>query len=131
MFNEKGLAVRPEDFKPFVGTGENRYLGGVAEKHGFPLDIPSAKKRTYEIYLDLVPERLRAFPGAETLVRSCRGAGLKLALASSADAIKVQANLRKIGLPPEQWDAIVTGEDVERRKPEPDIFLFAARKLSS
>lgn len=130
MFKEKGLEVRPEDFRPFVGAGENRYIGGVAEKYGFPLDILSAKKRTYEIYLDLVPKHLRAFPGAQSLVHSCRRAGLKIALASSADAIKINANLREIGLPPEQWDAVVTGEDVERRKPEPDIFLYAAQKLA-
>jgi HAD superfamily hydrolase (TIGR01509 family) len=130
MFKEKGLEVQLEDFRPFVGMGENRYIGGVAEKYGLPLDILSAKKRTYEIYLDLVPKHLRAFPGAQSLVRSCQRAGLKIALASSADAIKIDANLREIGLPPEQWDAVVTGEDVERRKPEPDIFLYAAQKLA-
>ena len=130
MFKEKGLAVQPEDFRPFVGTGENRYLGGVAEKYGFPLDITSDKRRTYEIYLDMVPGHLEAFPGAKSLVCACREACLKTALASSADAVKINANLRKIGLPPEQWDAIVTGEDVERRKPNADIFLFAARKLT-
>jgi len=32
MFKEKGLAVQPEDFLPFVGSGEDRYIGGVAEK---------------------------------------------------------------------------------------------------
>ncbi len=35
MFREKGLEVRPEDFLPFVGAGEDRYLGGVAEKSPF------------------------------------------------------------------------------------------------
>ena len=30
MFQEKGLVVQPEDFRPFVGTGEDRYIGGVA-----------------------------------------------------------------------------------------------------
>ncbi len=130
MFKEKGLQVRPEDFRPFVGTGENRYLGGVAEKYSFPIDIRSAKARTYEIYLDLVPGHLQPFPGALELVLSCRTSGLKTAVASSADAVKINANLRKIGLPPEDWDAIVTGEDVERRKPHPDIFLRAAHKLS-
>jgi beta-phosphoglucomutase len=129
MFREKGLVVRPADFIPFVGTGENRYIGGVAEKYGFPLDIPAAKKRTYEIYLDLVPERLQAFPGAQPVVTACRLAGLKTAVASSADRIKIEANLRKIGLPPESWDVIVTGEDVARTKPNPDIFLAAARLL--
>jgi beta-phosphoglucomutase len=129
MFREKGLVVRPEDFIPFVGTGENRYIGGVAEKYGFPLDVSAAKKRTYEIYLDLVPDRLEAFPGAQPVVAACRLAGLKTAVASSADRIKIEANLCKIGLPPESWDAIVTGDDVARTKPNPDIFLAAARLL--
>jgi HAD superfamily hydrolase (TIGR01509 family) len=129
MFREMGLIVRPEDFVPFVGTGENRYIGGVAEKYGFALDIPSAKKRTYEIYLELVPRQLEAFPGARDLVLECRRAGLRTAVASSADAVKIEANLRQIVLPVNSWDTIVTGEDVQRRKPEPDIFVAASRNL--
>ncbi len=129
MFRERGVAVQPEDFLPFVGTGENRYIGGVAEKHGVPLDIEAAKRRTYEIYLDLVPTQLHAFPGAVALVDRCQAAGLKVAVASSADRIKIDANLRQIGRPPATWDAIVCAEDVVHKKPAPDIFLAAARKL--
>ena len=129
MFKEKGLAAQPEDFSPFVGTGENRYLGGVAEKYGFPLDLAAAKKRTYEIYLEMVPRQLNAFPGAQTLVRACKAAGLRVAVASSADRIKVESNLRKLGLPPEFWDAVIQAEDVVNKKPAPDIFLSAARKI--
>ena len=129
MFKEKGLTVQPEDFLPFVGTGEERYVAGVAEKYHFPLDAVAAKQRTYEIYLDLVPSQLEAFPGVHDLVRRCRRADLRLAVASSADKIKVVANLKKIELPPESWDAIVTGERVEQKKPAPDIFLTAARDL--
>lgn len=129
MFKEKGLTVQPDDFLPFVGTGEDRYIGGVAEKYHFPLDLPAAKARTYEIYLELVPKQLRAFPGATELVHKCRATGLRLAVASSADRVKIEANLRQIGLPPEFWDAIVTGEEVVNKKPAPDIFLKAAAKL--
>ncbi len=129
MFKELGLAVQPDDFLPFVGTGEDRYLGGVAGKYRFPIDLPAAKRRTYEIYLGLIPSRLHAFPGAQDLVRACRQAGLRVAVASSADRIKIIANLEKIGLPVEEWDAIVTGEDVEAKKPAPDIFLKAAAGL--
>jgi HAD superfamily hydrolase (TIGR01509 family) len=129
MFKEKGLVVQPEDFLPFVGAGEDRYIGGVAEKYGFPLDVPTAKRRTYEIYLDLVPSQLETFPGVIELVHACRAAGLLIAVASSADQIKVRANLEKIGLPVEFWDAVVTGETVVNKKPAPDIFLTAAEKL--
>ena len=129
MFSEMGLEVQPEDFVPFVGAGEDRYIGGVAEKYHFPLDLPAAKRRTYEIYLQLVPAQLKAFPGAVELVRACRQTGLRLAVASSADEVKIVANLRQIGLPPGSWDAVVTGDDVVSKKPAPDIFLVAAAKL--
>jgi beta-phosphoglucomutase len=129
MFKEKGLDVRPEDFLPFIGAGEDRYIGGVAEKYHFPLDAPQAKKRTYEIYLDLVPEQLEAFPGVHALLLTCRQAGLRVAVASGTDRIKAIASLRKIGLPEDQWDTVVTGEQVQHNKPAPDIFLITARKL--
>ena len=129
MFREKGLVVQPEDFLPFVGAGEERYIGGVAAKYDFPLDLTGAKKRTYENYLDLVPARLEAFPGVHTLLSSCRAAGLLIAVASSADQIKVNANLQKIGSPEKFWDAVVWGEDVKNKKPAPDIFLLAADRL--
>lgn len=131
MFAEKGLTVQPDDFLPFVGTGEDRYIGGVAEIHRFPLDLPAAKRRTYEIYLDMAARSLEPFPGACELVRTCRLHGLKTAVASSADLIKIEANLRKIGLPPHTWDTVVSAEDVQHKKPAPDIFLAAARKLNT
>lgn len=129
MFREHGVTAQPEDFVPFVGTGEDRYIGGVAERHGVTLDLQEAKRRTYEIYLQELPGRLRAFPGAMAFVRQCRHAGLRTAVASSADMIKVAANLNAIGMPTAEWDAIVTAEDVKHKKPAPDIFLAAARKL--
>ena len=45
--------------------------------------------------------------GAVERVQACRNAGLRVAVASGADRVKIDANLRKIGLPPETWDAIV------------------------
>lgn len=129
MFREKGLVVQPDDFLPFVGAGEDRYVGGVAEKYQFPLDVPQAKKRTYEIYLELVPSQLEAFPGVLDLVHACRQAGFLVAVASGTGKIKIMASLQKIGLPEASWDTVVTGDDVKNNKPAPDVFLAAARKL--
>lgn len=130
MFREKGLHVQPADFLPFVGAGEDRYIGGVAEKYRLPLDLAAAKQRTYEIYLELVPSHLEAFPEAYDFVLACRKAGLKVAVASSADRIKVAANLKKLGLPQEFWDTVVTGEQAKEKKPSPEAFLLTARKLN-
>ena len=129
MFEEYGVHPVPEDFKPFVGTGENRYIGGVAEKYGLQLDIGKAKARTYEIYETLVKGRLYALPGAQKFVRSAKDKAYKLALATSADYIKMRINLKGIGLSENLFDAMVTGGDIEHKKPAPDIYLKAAQMI--
>lgn len=129
MFAEHGLTVQPGDFKPFVGTGEDRFIGGVAEKYGFPLEPARDKARTYEIYADVVEGRLEPLNGVPEFIAKAREKGLKLAVASSADLVKVGINLNGIGIPAAAFDAIVSGSDVARKKPHPEGFLKAAEKL--
>ena len=129
MFREKGYEVSPEDFLEFTGMGENRYLGGVAEKNGIPFDLEKDKARTYEIYGEIVKGKLEAFEGVVDFIEKCRKRGLKLAVASSADPPKVNINLAEIGIPPSTFGSVVTGLDIEHKKPAPDIFLKAAENL--
>jgi HAD superfamily hydrolase (TIGR01509 family) len=129
MFAEHGLRVKQEDFEPFVGMGENRYIGGVAEKYGFMGDIRELKRRTYDIYLEIIKGRLRPLPGVFSFISECRKKGLRLAVASSADERKVRGNLEEIGLGFDKFDAVICGEDVEHKKPASDIFLLAAKRI--
>ncbi|MDR1251179.1 MAG: HAD-IA family hydrolase [Treponema sp.] len=140
MFQEThGTAVSHEDFLPFVGHGENRFLGGVAEKYGIAaFDIERDKARTYAIYTEIVKGKLKPLPGAVEFVRRCRELGFKTALATSTDYIKMIASLREIGLAGEAkdagggfFDAVVNGLDVKRHKPFPDVFLEAARRIGT
>ncbi|MCK5136712.1 MAG: HAD-IA family hydrolase [Bacteroidales bacterium] len=131
MFNEKGYKVLPDDFLPFTGMGENRYLGGVAEKHSIPFNLEADKARTYEIYADMVRGKLSPLDGVHDFIGICLSKGLKLAVASSADPIKVNINLDEIGLERNLFRAIVTGLDIEHKKPAPDIFLKAAELVGA
>jgi beta-phosphoglucomutase len=130
MFAEKGHHVRAEDFRPFIGTGEDSLIGGVAKLRGISLDPARDKARTYEIYLALIRGRLKPLPGVGEFVRTCRAKGFALAVASGADRVKVDGNLREVGLPPDLFDAIVDGTQVTRKKPAPDIFVEACRRMS-
>jgi HAD superfamily hydrolase (TIGR01509 family) len=77
----------------------------------------------------LIQGRLAPLAGAVEFVRDCRRRGLKLAVATSADRVKLEGNLKQIALAPSNFDAIVTGSDIHRKKPAPDIFELAARRL--
>ena len=129
MFDELGVTVQPADFLPFVGAGENRYLGGVAEKYGVRLDMDAAKFRTYTIYGEIVHGRLQPIAGVREFITRCREKGLKTAVATSADCMKMEINLREIGLPADTFDATVNGLEVVHKKPSPEIFLTAAQKI--
>lgn len=124
-----GVAVKPEDFLPFIGMGEERYVGGVGEKYGLKLTFPKAKLQTYEVYLEIIKGRLQPLKGVLDFVKHCRATGLKTAVASSADMMKVRGNLTEVGLPLESFHAVVCGDDVEKKKPAPDIFLMAAKRI--
>lgn len=129
MFARKGLTVQKDDFLPFVGAGEDRYIGGVAEKYHFTLNLEDAKREVYEIYFTLIQGKLDPLPGVFSFIEKCRDKGLKLALATSADKPKMVANLLEIGLGENTFDVCINGLDVERKKPFPDIYKLAAEKL--
>jgi len=129
MFKELGTSVSAEDFKPFTGMGENRYIGGVAEKHQVKIDIEKVKARTYEIYEELAAGKLSPLPGAHEFIAKCHKKGFKLVLATSTDRIKMEVNLREIGLADNTFNSIITGLDVVNKKPAPDIYIEAARSI--
>ncbi|KAI3944972.1 hypothetical protein MKW92_051069 [Papaver armeniacum] len=141
LFAEMGVEVTAEDFAPFTGTGEANFLGGVASLKGVEgFDTEVAKKRFFEIYLSKFtkPDSGIGFPGALELITevtysfyaSVQKNGLKVAVASSADRIKVDANLAAAGLPLSMFDAIVSADAFENLKPAPDIFLAASKYLN-
>ena len=84
---EYGIDPKPEDFKPFIGTGENMFIGGVAEKYGIEF-VPEMKKRVYDIYDEIVCEKIEIVPGVYELLEYLAGKKVKMAIASSADERK-------------------------------------------
>ncbi|GMH46099.1 hypothetical protein BSKO_14063 [Bryopsis sp. KO-2023] len=132
-FKEKyGVDAKEDDFVPFRGMGEIIYLGSVAEKYDLDVEIEVLKKDFYKIFKEqyAVPGAGIGYPGAVDLVKSCKDAGLKVALASSADRVKVEASLEASDIPMDLFDVAFTGTDgIKNLKPAPDIFLAAAEKL--
>ncbi len=125
---EFGIEAKAEDFKPFVGTGERSFIGNVVRLHG-GVYSDEMKDRVYEIYCRDIDREIVRFPAVLPTVKALRASGILLAIASAADAVKVNANIRAAGLDPSDFGAVVKAGDVERLKPAPDIFLKAAEIL--
>lgn len=125
---EFGIEAKAEDFRPFVGTGEDSFIGNVVRLHG-GVYRTEMKDRIYEIYCRDIDRELVRFPAVVPTVRALKEKGYLLAVASAADEVKVSANIRASGLNRGDFGAVVKAGDVEKLKPAPDIFLKAASIL--
>ncbi|MGZ3686683.1 MAG: HAD family hydrolase [Bdellovibrionota bacterium] len=80
------------------------------------------------IYRQLARGKLKAIPGALTLVQALHRQGVALAVGSSGPRANVELAVETLGLGP-YFRTLITGDDVKRGKPAPDIFLLAASRL--
>jgi HAD superfamily hydrolase (TIGR01509 family) len=119
-------------------SGKPRLDGARATLEGLGVTEASARAPEYarkkQALIDrLIAEgRFEAFPDAVRFADSLKAAGLGLALASSSK--NVAAMLRRLSLPDGRpllsiFDADLSGTDVPRGKPDPALFLLAARAL--
>ncbi len=73
---------------------------------------------------------LRAFPGSVETLRELRRRGKKLAVVTSRRLLTTKPFLEQLGLL-EFFDLLVTPEDTEKHKPDPEPALLAMRRLGA
>ena len=122
---EHGVQAKHEDFREFTGMGEDRFIGGVAEKYGLKYEF-FMKERAYDYFGQRVMEETEVPEGVKDMLETIHSRGIKMAVCSAADRRKVLYNLMAIGVSEDLFRAIITGSDVERKKPFPDIYLKGA-----
>ena len=71
--------------------------------------------------------RLATLPGANHLLNHLSHQGIQIAIATTGGRMQASPLLRRLDLPEEIQ--IVTGDDVEKAKPAPDIFVLASQRL--
>lgn len=105
---------------------ENEVLGAIM---GVGPAEAGRRKRAY-VAENPIDYAAIVMPGAPQALEDLRGRGLRLALASSSLAPDVNTMLDQTGLRP-CFDAVVTGSDCERAKPDPAIYLEACARLGT
>lgn len=98
------------------------------EWYGLEGDLAALIAEFDALRTEMILGNLALMPGAAEIVAFGREAGLGLALATSNRRHQAVISLAETGLTG-LFDVEVTGDDVERGKPFPDIFLAAARLL--
>lgn len=93
------------------------------------IDYWEAKElRTQHVYKIRETEGIPVKKGVKDIFEYIRNNGLKCAVATSTRRESAEKTLHEIGVL-DYLDAVVYGDEVERGKPEPDIFLRAAKAI--
>ena len=95
---------------------------GVEDPAAFIRDVNECVRRIEETYLPMKK-------GCVEILTGLREAGFKLAVASASRQPMIERNLAFNGIA-KYFDEVVSSSQVERGKPEPDVFLYAAERLS-
>lgn len=101
----------------------------VKERYGPATSVEEIASEESQEFMSLLAGNLRPMPGLSELLAAIDRRGLVRAVATSSGTRYVQLALREIGAA-DGFAAVVTGDDVPRGKPAPDIYLAAAGALS-
>jgi beta-phosphoglucomutase-like phosphatase (HAD superfamily) len=129
---ENGIILGPRETESLLGIGVRESF--VILERLFPdsplsaLPLEERIRRKDLRFLAYAAGREIAFPASLALVAELSRRGIPLAVASGSSPLVIDTMLADTGLKPGfAW--ILSSMDVARGKPEPDLFLEAARRL--
>ena len=127
----EGFALTRERFAESFGRRNDATLRAYFGE-GFPLSeverIGAIKEARYR---DMVRSQgVELLPGVGRWLARLKANGWRQALASSASLLNVEAILGWLKIE-DFFDAIVSAEDVQTGKPDPEVFLVAAARVSA
>lgn len=129
VFGRIGIEVSEEDLMRTMGVRVADVVEGWHRRQ--PWEGPSPAEVVEEIVdrvADTIEQEGRLNDGAVDAIHYLRGLGLPLALASSSPMRLIRAVLSMGGLE-DRFDVVLTAEEEERGKPDPGVYLTAARRL--
>jgi HAD superfamily hydrolase (TIGR01509 family) len=131
MFGLSG--VRPEDFDAGIGKGAEKYVQAGADAHGLTLteeQVNSAADLREQYLIKAIQQQpLPAFPGVLELINDAlMRHDFRLAIATSASLDLSRAILESAKVPYHKM-VYVTGSEITRKKPDPELFLVAASRM--
>lgn len=124
---EHGGHWRPTATTDMLGMSAPEWSSYMHEQLGVPLEPEEINERVVAGVLERYRTELPLLPGAVEAV-SRLAPHWPLALATSANRSVIDTVLAQAGLA-EEFTATVSGEEVARGKPAPDVYLAAAQEL--
>jgi len=127
LAQQEGASITRQHFQETFGR-QNKDVIPALLGESAPERVRRLADRKEAIYRELIRREAPIVPGAVELVRALSKAHVRLAVGSSGPRANIDLVLESMGVR-EMFAAIVSGEEVERGKPDPQVFALACEKL--
>ena len=128
LLAEYGVTYRGQYHGNVLGVSYRLAVEFYKNTFNISAPVEELMRRRGEIATEFFANRVELFPSAETTLKELRQLKLPLALATSSISASARPFLERTGIT-SLFEVIVTGDEVKRGKPHPDIYLLAAEKL--
>ncbi len=128
VFRKRGANYTEEDYWRNTGKRSDGIIRSVLGEKIPQNEITEIIREKDESFRQLMGQNIRLFPGVLKLITSLKAHGFKIAIASSAPMENIQLITQSLKIH-NRFDAIVSGWEVTKGKPDPQIFLLTAEKL--
>ncbi|GAB4323212.1 MAG: HAD family hydrolase [Candidatus Zixiibacteriota bacterium] len=129
MRDDFGIEFTSDDNREFLGSTDRHMYETLKRRHNLGPSRDELIERRKAIYVELLQtEGIPWRDGIRDLVTDLRDRGLRVGMASSGlrwviEMILESGNIR------DQFEVVVTGDDVLAPKPAPDIYAEAIRRI--
>jgi len=128
LLKKHGLDIDTEFKKQYIGIGAFEMMEDIRTKHSIAAPTDELVNEKNEIYLEIASKNTKVFPEVAEFVKYLHDNGYKTAIASGSSKAVISTLLDCIGFAG-YFQAVVSSDEVNRGKPEPDVFLEAAERL--
>jgi len=128
LLSEYGVTYRGEYHRNVLGVSYRLAVEFYKKTFGLSAATEELMRRRGEIAAEFFANRIGLFPSTRAVLEQLRQMNLRLALATSSVSASARPFLDRRRLTA-FFDVIVTGEEIERGKPAPDIYLSASEKI--
>ncbi|WDG07996.1 HAD family phosphatase [Vibrio campbellii] len=125
---EQGLTITDDFYQQFIGVQDPECERILAEHFQDAIDMPRYKAVRDEHFHNLRNQGVALKPGFDALFYAIKQHGLLTAIVTSSHLPEVKHNFSGSTYLA-QFDLVITAEDVERGKPNPDCYQMAYRQL--
>jgi HAD superfamily hydrolase (TIGR01509 family) len=123
-----GITLSEKDFDSLFGRRGNEIVLEIWGEDLPPEQVVSIHKRKQAQYRENLQRNFPLMDGALQLIDGLAAEGFVLGVGSSAPPENVEVSLRGLERT-NVFAAVVTGSDVTRGKPDPEVFLLAAQRM--